>query len=1321
MKNLIRLGKTTILAVILISLLLTPGQASAASFTITPGSMNGWGVMLDSGTTPAVHFVTGPGSPPAGTGSARFVTPAINDGIYVGTADYLGTPLSDISTITYSTYRSAGGSDLAVSFQINIDYDTTDLETGWQGRLVYEPYHSGTSPSTGVWETWDALDPNARWWGSNTTFASPCVQATPCSWEDVLLNFPNAAVHPTLGGILFKGGSSGTPWIGFDGNVDNLTFGVLDANDTFDFENIAPANVYVDDGWTGTIVGTDPDGAGPATVYGGDAFDNIQDGVTAVATAGTVNVFAGTYPENVVVNKSMTIDGTGNGTDPGVDTILDGSSLTGRGFYLPSNITDVTITDLRIQDYSNATGSGIWAQGENHNFTAQNLHLETNGIPAPPVSAAGGIYMNGPVDMVLIDNVTAIDNEGRGIVIWNGFKSNITITDNYVEGSNCCGIELQDGTASGVTMTGNTSINNADSGMSAVGLTSGAGPNLIADNIITNNGRFGLEIKNPDGTGLDSGEGSIVIENNTVSFDGPPTDDRDHAGIAVFRRGVLAGNVNIPTGVIVRNNSVTGYLQTSGSSDSEGFGIVVEGTNMQVLTNTVSSNDVGLQVQAGHLPYPGDGNQNDLPDSYFGRGNSPIGCAEFRDNIDGGGNGVLLRSVGTSGAGTVTNIDTGESFCSIQSAIDDLDTLNGHTLDVGPGTYIEAITINKSLTINGPNVGIAGDSGSRVSEATILPDAIGFDPFTVCTILAYIEVDEVTLDGLTFDGNNPALTSGELINGVDVDACEGIVSYESVGNITIENNVISNFTYIGIELYNYYNGAVPTSDNYIRFNRITNLGNFNFPYGIGTLIYNDFYADISQNVYDDVRIGIQTGNFNNANPGATGQISQNEINAWRTGIAHNLWYGSAGLISVDNNTINAIDQVGQATWYGMWIASWQNSANTMIIDNIVNIGSISQLASGYNVWNTPTTADLTIFGGSVDGGDYGVFVNNYDGYDSDANDTSIIVDGLTISNAGLAGVYVKDNPNNSNGALVDAVVQNSTINNSSDTAITVEGPEASGIFKGLTIDTSLNVFDLTDGDLQAYANNITNFTDGGLTSVGGTGTFEARRNWWGSHFTQPAGVDSESWDYRLGAAVETWAEGDGTATLDDSGNPGTAQLSGGTGTAVIVSHGRPSSVSEAPFGNGVNGFYNQMCSDFYDMFLLTGAAGTWTASVPLDDSPGCAMTLTDEVIFWIPWGTVYTTECTPASNGFCWDPIDVADVFINGDNLDVQNLTFTDLSGTPIVAGSDSLTDPTAITLSLATAREPQSIIVVLIAVLLLGVTTWFVLLSRRSQRNQIG
>ena len=36
-------------------------------------------------------------------------------------------------------------------------------------------------------------------------------------------------------------------------------------------------------------------------------------------------------------------------------------------------------------------------------------------------------------------------------MIWNGFKTHITITNNIARNNNCCGIELQDGTASGVT------------------------------------------------------------------------------------------------------------------------------------------------------------------------------------------------------------------------------------------------------------------------------------------------------------------------------------------------------------------------------------------------------------------------------------------------------------------------------------------------------------------------------------------------------------------------------------------------------------------------------------------------------------------------------------------------------------------------------------------------------------------------------------------------------------------------------------------------------------------------------------------------------
>src|SRR5439155_6453228 len=43
---------------------------------------------------------------------------------------------------------------------------------------------------------------------------------------------------------------------------------------------------------------------------------------------------------------------------------------------------------------------------------------------------------------------------------------------------------------------------------------------------------------------------------------------------------------------------------------------------------------------------------------------------------------------------------------------------SGATVTVGAGTYNENLTIDRSLTLLGPNVGISG-SGARVSESTV--------------------------------------------------------------------------------------------------------------------------------------------------------------------------------------------------------------------------------------------------------------------------------------------------------------------------------------------------------------------------------------------------------------------------------------------------------------------------------------------------------------------------------------------------------------------------------------------------------------------------
>ena len=319
------------------------------------------------------------------------------------------------------------------------------------------------------------------------------------------------------------------------------------------------------------------------------------------------------------------------------------------------------------------------------------------------------------------------------------------------------------------------------------------------------------------------------------------------------------------------------------------------------------------------------------------------------------------------------------------------------TIFVLAGTYVENVTISKALDLLGPNATINPNTGVRVAEAIVLPPTHDPDPYSpTSSAMIYIEVDQVTIRGLTVDGDNPALEGG-------VDAIEGIASYEGVGGIVIENNILQNFTYTGVEFYNYTDSSA-TTDNYIRYNLFQNIGDTTYNWGIGVLVYNNFYADVTNNVFNVVRTGIQTGNFEKANPGTTGRISNNILNVWRLGIFHNLWYSNASSISVDNNTIHAISYPGATKWNGILVSSFDLAANTSIVDNVIDIpDTVTFPAPGYtagiNVWNDHTTAPLVIQGGMVTGGDYGIWVNNYEGYNSNANNTSATINGVTIDGA----------------------------------------------------------------------------------------------------------------------------------------------------------------------------------------------------------------------------------------------------------------------------------------------------------------------------------
>ncbi|MBK8195611.1 MAG: right-handed parallel beta-helix repeat-containing protein [Lewinellaceae bacterium] len=841
-------------------------------------------------------------------------------------------------------------------------------------------------------------------------------------------------------------------------------------NTTVFVEEVATDNLYVDD---------DPNGDATPPM-------SIQTAVNFAASGKTVFVEDGIFNERITVTKSLTIDGNGMAS-----TVLYGTGLPAgaSGITISSGITNVTIQDLGVTAFTgsspNSTG-GIYAVGGNNNLTLKHLDVSNN-------PSCSGIYIEGNagVSDVMIDDVKSHGHGSgaRGIVIWNGLKSNITIQNCEVYSNNCCGIELQDGTATGVTLFNNNVHDNADSGISPIGLT-GPGANLIDMNTVTNNGRFGIEIKLPNGSGATSGPGSIVVQNNTVTRNTtiiPET--RDIAGIAVYRRGYVIGNnnVNIPTGVVVQNNTVSGYTQPS---SSDGFGIVIEGTNHTVSGNIVSGNNVGIQQQAGHLPYVEntgtDGDQSNLADLYFGRGNAPFTCGNTISGNTLSSNTVNTRDVGAGVntlAGVVKNTNTGETFCSIQGANDDSNTLNGHSIEVPAGTYVENVTITKSLNILGPNAAIDPNTGIRVTEAIVKPAVIALEPVTTGAIfrLGTTSHIDVTIKGLTIDGSNPALGAGRTLNGVAVHTGAGIVN--SIGSfdvnpggrdvkMTIQNNIIKNLERYGV-LADGVTPAVALAGTDVSHNKIDNLpsGN-NFGGGRGRAIAfeENHYGSATYNVISRVNVGWQDDNYYLSSPGAGTVVDNNTISTYHRGIFHNLQYSNATDATISNNSISVEtsgDFSASTSNFGVELASIQSAVGATVTNNN-SAGNVY----GILLWNLPTTADITVSGGTLSNNTYGVYATNYDPQFADGSASHAILSGVTINGATAAGVYVEDNPLHATSATF-----NLTVNN--DCEITGTGQTLTGVLvKGA--DASATVED-NDASIHGFAIGID--VDGGSATV----------------------------------------------------------------------------------------------------------------------------------------------------------------------------------------------------------------------------------------------
>ena len=419
---------------------------------VTPAAPGGW-FFANEGANGTGYFTNGPGTPPAGRGSALLTI----DGTgreSIATLNFKGKTLASLTSLRYSTFVAASTSpNESLTLQFDADYDATDGNDSYQSRLVYVPGVSA-AVAPGTWQDWDTLaGPAGGTWYSAGSGASayrpivggvaqaspPCNQADYCTWSEVLADYPHARIRPTTGALLVRAG--GPVAGGFSGATDKVIVGVSGSDTTYDFEpgdgliTVNPTTApklsfgFSQETAAGTgafVTGpTGADGVGSAQLTvnasGGEALSSAVFAGTRIDrfTALTYKTYLQpTYPANAPTVQF----------DADYDDSDTSTAFQGRFLFEPSVAGAGAVTASSWQTWSPLTApSGWWQTG---NATVSDADVGMACTQALPCSwtAFKAAYPNARVRPV-VGQVIGIANAGRVWLKagsnWGGFAGNV--------------------------------------------------------------------------------------------------------------------------------------------------------------------------------------------------------------------------------------------------------------------------------------------------------------------------------------------------------------------------------------------------------------------------------------------------------------------------------------------------------------------------------------------------------------------------------------------------------------------------------------------------------------------------------------------------------------------------------------------------------------------------------------------------------------------------------------------------------------------------------------------------------------------------------
>lgn len=382
----------------------------------------------------------------------------------------------------------------------------------------------------------------------------------------------------------------------------------------------------------------------------------------------TITVDPGTYTENVVVNKSVTIRSTSGNP---ADTIIQAANPEDHIFNIIADFVNISGFTVTGATYCSEEPAGIYLSNADYcNITRNNasnncdgIYLDsssTNNITDNTANSNGnvGIYLVSSANNTISGNTANMNDDG----ILLSSSKNITVTNNNVYDNNDYGISLY--SSSNITLTNNT-VNLNNYGI----LLYSSNSNTLTNNTFTNDGLFVSSSYHSD------------VANNTVN--GKPLvyleEAADYAITATAGQVILVNCTNIT----VSNQEV--------SSASVGVELV-NTNNSTIINNTANVNYYGIYLDSSST--------NNITDN------------TASNNIFAG---ILLYYSGTNTL--INNTASNNEYCGFFQYYSDTNTLSGNTVNSNyDGICLEdsnSSTLANNIASNNTDYGIYLDESNN--------------------------------------------------------------------------------------------------------------------------------------------------------------------------------------------------------------------------------------------------------------------------------------------------------------------------------------------------------------------------------------------------------------------------------------------------------------------------------------------------------------------------------------------------------------------------------------------------------------------------------